>query len=219
VARLAPVEGLVRAVRARRKTASRSDHHVHGATEREALDAIARLPGAEVRVSFDTRRTRLHAKAWLFRRNTGFSSVYVGSANISSAALTEGLEWNLKASEAESKHIVEKFRGAFESLWEDGEFERYDPDDLAHVRRLNLALSREGDARRPSAFFFDLRPYEFQRAILDKLRVEREEHRRFRNLIVAATGTGKTMIAAFDYEPCRTTASRRPRLRSPSRRG
>jgi HKD family nuclease len=90
-----------------------------GATDREALDAIARLPGAEVRVSFDTRRTRLHAKAWLFHRETGFSSVYVGSANVSSVALSDGIEWNLKASEVESRAIVEKFRGAFASLWED----------------------------------------------------------------------------------------------------
>ncbi|HET7752316.1 MAG TPA: DUF3427 domain-containing protein [Anaeromyxobacteraceae bacterium] len=171
-----------------------------GATEREALDAIARLPGAEVRVSYDSRRTRLHAKAWLFHRGTGFSSVYVGSANVSSAALSDGLEWSLKASEADAGHIVRKFRGAFDSLWEDGEFERYDPDDDSAVTRLSAALTgeRSGSSRRPS-LFFDLRPYEFQREILDRLTVEREEHQRRRNLVVAATGTGKTMIAAFDY--------------------
>src|SRR5512138_273608 len=171
-----------------------------GATDREALDAIARLPGAEVRISFDARRTRLHAKAWLFHRTTGFSSAYVGSANVSAAALSEGLEWNLKASEAESRAIVEKFRGAFESLWEDGEFEPYHPDQADADRRLSAPPSSErGDAKGSAAFFFDLRPYEFQRAILEKLRVEREEHRRWKNLVVAATGTGKTMIAAFDY--------------------
>lgn len=171
-----------------------------GATDPEALNAIARLPGAEVRVSFDARRTRLHAKAWLFRRATGFSSVYVGSANVSSAALSDGLEWNLKASEAESRSIVDKFRGAFDSLWEDGEFEPYHPDRPESVRRLATALSAErGEGKSPASFFFDLRPYEYQRAILEKLRVEREEHGRWKNLVVAATGTGKTMIAAFDY--------------------
>jgi superfamily II DNA or RNA helicase/HKD family nuclease len=171
-----------------------------GATDREALDAIARLPGAEVRVSFDARRTRLHAKAWLFHRASGFSSVYVGSANVSSAALSDGIEWNLKASEVESHAIVEKFRGAFASLWEDGEFQPYHPDQAEAVRRLTAALSSErGEGRTETSFFFDLRPYEYQRAILDKLGVEREEHGRWKNLVVAATGTGKTMIAGFDY--------------------
>lgn len=183
-----------------------------GATDREALDAIARLQGAEVRVSFDARRTRLHAKAWLFQRATGFSSVYVGSANVSSAALSDGLEWNLKASEAESRAIVEKFRGAFDSLWEDGEFEPYHPDRPEAVRRLTAALSSERGDRKPAAsFFFDLRPYEYQRAILEKLRVEREEHGRWKNLVVAATGTGKTMIAAFDYA-AQVKDGARPRL-------
>ena len=121
-----------------------------GATDREALDAIARLPGAEVRVSFDARRTRLHAKAWLFHRATGFSSVYVGSANLSAAALSDGLEWNLKASEAESRAIVEKFRGAFESLWEDGEFERYHPDQAdAGAATLGGAVLRARGGKGP----------------------------------------------------------------------
>lgn len=67
-----------------------------GATEARALDQLARLPGCEVRVSLDGRRTRLHAKAWLFQRRTGFGSAYVGSANLSGAALTGGLEWTVK---------------------------------------------------------------------------------------------------------------------------
>ena len=66
-----------------------------GATEARALDELARLPGCEVRVSLDGRRTRLHAKAWLFQRKTGFGSAYVGSANLSGAALTGGLEWTV----------------------------------------------------------------------------------------------------------------------------
>ena len=67
-----------------------------GATEARALDELARLPDCEVRVSLDGRRTRLHAKAWLFHRRSGFGSAYVGSANLSGAALTGGLEWTVK---------------------------------------------------------------------------------------------------------------------------
>jgi hypothetical protein len=43
-----------------------------GATDAKALDALVRDFGAEVRINYETNRTRLHAKAWLLRRNTGF---------------------------------------------------------------------------------------------------------------------------------------------------
>src|SRR5688500_17393855 len=48
-----------------------------GATEAKAVQALAALTGAEVRVSFDGRRSSIHAKAWHFHRETGFSSVWV----------------------------------------------------------------------------------------------------------------------------------------------
>lgn len=179
-----------------------------GATEAAAVRAIARLPGAQVRVSFDGRRSRIHAKAWLFHRETGFSTVWVGSANLSASALAGGLEWTIKAAEADLKHVVELFRGAFDSLWADPEFELIDPNDDDQWQRLNKAL---GSAReRPTALedtpvFFDLRPYPFQEEILDVLAEAREGRGKRRNLVVAATGTGKTMLAAFDYARERTS--------------
>ncbi|HKR49210.1 MAG TPA: DUF3427 domain-containing protein [Pseudonocardiaceae bacterium] len=48
-----------------------------GATERRALDELVRRFGAEVRIRYDAQSTRLHAKAWLFRRNSGFDTGYV----------------------------------------------------------------------------------------------------------------------------------------------
>ena len=69
-----------------------------GGTEREALDRLVRDYGAEVKVQYDAARTRLHAKAWLFHRNTGFDTAYVGSSNLSTSALLEGVEWNVRLS-------------------------------------------------------------------------------------------------------------------------
>jgi superfamily II DNA or RNA helicase/HKD family nuclease len=179
-------------------------------TELEAIELLALLPGAEVKVSYDTRRTRLHAKAWLFHRDTGLHTAYVGSANFTSAALGGGQEWMVKACAADLPHVIEKFKGTFESLWHDSEFECFDPSDDASRSRLRAALA-PADPRAPQVLFA-LRPFPFQEEILDRLATERRVHGRYRNLVVAATGTGKTVVAAFDYARQVGSADIPPRL-------
>lgn len=177
-----------------------------GATDIKAVDFLQSLPNTELRVSYDTQRTRLHAKAYAFHRDTGFGCAYIGSANLSRPALTEGLEWNVKVSQYESPHLWAKVTAAFETYWNDGEFVPYTD---AERPTLVSALSSEQRAAGDSTLVanFDLRPYPFQGEILDQLAAERLVQGRKRHLVVAATGTGKTMIAAFDYrsvaEMCR----------------
>jgi len=186
-----------------------------GATEARALDELAHLPGCEVRVSLDGRRTRLHAKAWLFHRKTGFGSAYVGSANLSGAALTGGLEWTVKLTQRAQESLFARAIAHFETLWEDNEFQRYDPDNADHQRTLAVALGREsfgsGDGPAALASFFDLQPKTYQQEMLEQLTAERV-HGRCRNLVVAATGTGKTVVAAFDYRNICQAEGGRPRL-------
>ena len=171
-----------------------------GATDRRALDWLAER-GAQVRVSADTRRTRLHAKAWLFHRRSGASTAYIGSSNLSSAALLDGLEWNVRLAALETPAMLQKFQANFDAYWEEGEFEPYaaTPDDQARLDH-QLALARGDDSVSTTAplAWFHLRPYAYQQEMLDQLEAERSLHQRFRNLVVAATGTGKTVLAAFD---------------------
>ena len=184
-----------------------------GATEARALDELARLPGCEVRVSLDGRRTRLHAKAWLFHRRSGFGSAYVGSANLSGAALTGGLEWTVKLAQRAQQALFDRASAHFETLWADNEFQRYDPDDAGHRKALAEALGREsfgGNSPVPVAFF-DLQPKTYQQDMLEQLATERT-HGRWRNLLVAATGTGKTVVAAFDYRRICDAEGGRPRF-------
>ena len=168
-----------------------------GATDVRVLEELARF--AQVRVSYDTRRTRLHAKAWLFHRDTGFSTAYIGSSNLSAAAMVDGLEWNVRLSRAENGRVLDKFQSTFDSYWEDGEFQEYRPGQ--DKERFVEASRRERTQPEPlsAAYTLDVRPYGFQQEILEQLQVEREVHKRHRNLVVAATGCGKTVIAAFDY--------------------
>lgn len=183
-----------------------------GATEIRALDALAALPGCEIRVSLDGRRTRLHAKAWLFQRQSGFGSAYVGSANLSGAALMGGLEWTVKFTERGQGDLFEHAKAHFETLWDDSEFQPYDPANPQHRHALGLALQREAGndiLARPT--YFDLQPKRYQQDMLEQLQIERE-HGRWRNLVVAATGTGKTVVAAFDYRRTCEQMGGRPRL-------
>ncbi len=176
-----------------------------GATERRALDRLVEL-GAEVRVSYETRMTRLHAKAWLFHRATGFSTGYVGSSNLSKAALLDGLEWNVRLSAVEHAHLLDTFQATFEEYWADPAFELYDPTDPAQRARLDEALAAErgGPTDLPiSLTTLEVRPWGYQREILDELAAERDIHGHWRNLVVMATGTGKTVVAGLDYRRLR----------------
>lgn len=169
-----------------------------GATDIRAIDFLASLPNTEVRISYDTERTRLHAKAYYFKRDSGFSTAYIGSSNLSNPAITTGLEWNVKLTEKDAKPIIHKIQASFESYWNDPEFIRYQEKDHA---QFELALKKErrgsGDATLP--YFFDITPYYYQKEILERLQAERTIHNHTKNLIVAATGTGKTVISAFDF--------------------
>ncbi len=183
-----------------------------GTTEIEALDRLARLPGTQVKISYDVRRTRLHAKAWLFHRESGLSTAYVGSANFTSTALGSGQEWMVKVCAADLPQVIDKFQGTFDSLWEEPEFEAYDPGHADTRERLRMALGAQRTGEAPLISLVALRPLPFQEEILDRLRVERTVHGRRRNLVVAATGTGKTVIAACDYARVAEAAGIRPRL-------
>ena len=89
-----------------------------GATDARAIEELRRL-GAKVRISFEETPTRLHAKAWHFHRHSGLSTAYIGSSNLSRAALTEGLEWNVRIASAELPRVLEKFEAVFRRYWED----------------------------------------------------------------------------------------------------
>lgn len=170
-----------------------------GATDAKAVEFLASLPNTEVKLSYNTNRERLHAKSYLFLRNTEFHTGYIGSSNLSHSALTSGLEWNLKITAQEIPHIIQKSLSTFETYWASKDFETFDGSALSKAK-LQQALQQTSNQQEEAAsYFFDIKPYAHQREILEQLSVERTLHRRFKNLVVAATGTGKTLISAFDF--------------------
>ncbi len=180
-----------------------------GASDAEAIEWLARLPNISVRISYDTERTRLHAKAYHFRRDSGFSTAYIGSANMSQAAMTSGLEWTLKVTAQDMPHILAKFVAEFETYWNSHEFIPFSADEPFVLRE---ALRHARTSSIMTAAFFDIRPHPFQERILDALEAERVVHGHMRNLVVAATGTGKTVVAAFDFKRFFESRQRQARL-------
>ena len=169
-----------------------------GATDIKAVEELAKLSGAEIRISYDTKRTRLHAKAYIFYRKTGFTTAYVGSSNMSNVAMSSGLEWNLKVTSKDMEPTIQKIAATFESYWHSTNFEVYTHESYD---KLNKALydEKHGEQTNNYSFIVDVNPYPYQQEILDRLDAERIIRGRNKNLVVAATGTGKTLIAAFDY--------------------
>ncbi|MBQ9273884.1 MAG: DUF3427 domain-containing protein [Succinivibrio sp.] len=183
-----------------------------GATDLKAIVQLSCLRQTEIYISYEERATRHHAKAYIFRRRSGFGTAYIGSSNISSPALGTGLEWNLKVTEQELPDVFKIVTATFESYQNDQAFERFDHSEQATARLREALRQRETGGSRRYQAFFDLRPYWYQQEILDRLEAERELHRHFKNLVVAATGTGKTLIAAFDYRRCAQKLGHLPTL-------
>jgi superfamily II DNA or RNA helicase len=171
-----------------------------GATQKKALDRLVKL-GAEVRISFDGTTTRLHAKSWLLRRESGATTAYVGSSNLSKAALTDGIEWNVRVSAREQKHIIDTVAATFENYWNDAEFETYDPerDGDRLLAALEIAGKPAGEALTIQFAKIEVSPRPYQQEVLDQLASERELHGHWENLVVMATGTGKTIVAGLDF--------------------
>ncbi len=166
-----------------------------GITQAMALERLIAI-GARVKVSYDVGTTRLHAKAWRFDRRTGFGTAYIGSSNLSHTALHQGLEWNVRLTEAASPALLTRVRQLFDVYWEDPSFQDYESDAFA-------AAISQPDPIGSTWVLFDVAPRPYQAEILEKLDSERRRFGRHRNLLVAATGTGKTVVSAFDYQRLR----------------
>jgi superfamily II DNA or RNA helicase len=145
--------------------------------------------------------TRLHAKSWLFERASGFSTAYIGSSNLTHSAQHAGLEWNVRVSGPRNPGVLEKIRAVFESYWASPDFREYNPEEFGR----EVHADRTPWVMQISPLAVELRP--FQERLLEQIALARQEGLH-RNLLVSATGTGKTVMAAVDYARLRRSLPR-----------
>ncbi|MBO6223405.1 MAG: DUF3427 domain-containing protein [Bacteroidales bacterium] len=169
------------------------------ATDYEAVLQLSSLKNTEIKITYDITKERLHAKAYIFLRETGFNTAYIGSSNLSEQALDMGAEWNVKVTQLEQPKMMKTIVGAFDAAWWAEGYESFvageDNDRLREA--LNGEVNNDIDFSTLNGL---IRPFDYQQEILERLKVEREVRNNWRNLVVAATGTGKTVMAASDYK-------------------
>ena len=170
-------------------------------TELKALEKLMAI-GADVKISYDTSTTRLHAKSWIFHRHSGFSTGFVGSSNMTHSAQVTGMEWNIRVSGARNPDIISKMDTVFESYWASPDFRRFDRDEFI---RLSTPDRVNDDQITLSPLEVRLEP--FQERLLELIEISRAQGHH-KNLLVAATGTGKTVMAAADYGKLRISLPR-----------
>lgn len=132
-----------------------------GASDPAAVEWLANQPNIDVRISYDTAGTRLHAKAYHFWRKNGFSTAYIGSANLSHAAMTNGLEWTIKVTAQDMPHILGRFEAEFSAYWESRDFEPFSERDFKRFRQAISHYREVGDSDTRPHFFAEILPRPF----------------------------------------------------------
>lgn len=174
-----------------------------GITQPSALYLIKHKLGEQVDLRFYNEKNRsFHPKSYMFHYKD-YSTIYIGSSNISKSALTSGIEWNYRFSSKTDSHNYEKFYNTFLDLFEhhsividDDELKRYSKN--WHRPAVSKDLDRydlQDDETTNNLALFEPRGAQIEAlCALENTRAEGAG----RALVHAATGVGKTYLAAFD---------------------
>ena len=174
-----------------------------GITQPSALYLIKQELGERVDLRLYNEKSRsFHPKSYIFHYDSS-NEIYIGSSNISRSALTSGIEWNYKFSDRQDKENYELFYETFEDLFfnhsiiiDDEELKRYSKAWKKPAVSKDLAqydMIEENNEKVKMLF----QPRGAQIEALYALEESRREGAT-KGLIYAATGIGKTYLAAFD---------------------
>ena len=180
-----------------------------GITQPSALYLLKKKLGSRVDMRFYNEKERsFHPKSYIFHYER-YSDIYIGSSNISRSALTSGIEWNYRFSSISDPKNYEKFYQVFEDLFEhhsiiidNEELKRYSqnwhrPAVAKDLERYEYSHQNEENESEDTKVRLLYEPRGAQIEALCALEDTRAEGAK-RALVQAATGVGKTYLAAFD---------------------
>ena len=169
-------------------------------TDSKALRKLLSYKNIKVKI-YNNSSESFHTKAYLFEKEK-YHSVVIGSSNISQSALYSAEEWNVKLTDSSFFNIYGKSLNQFEKLWHSNEAIELTQDFIDEYEKYKKSVNAQNT--------FDYRktkieqenefvPNSMQKRILQKLKETRINGNK-KGLVISATGTGKTYLAAMDIK-------------------
>ncbi|TNF33001.1 MAG: HIT domain-containing protein [Deltaproteobacteria bacterium] len=177
--------------------------------DEEAADERGALDVRVVEAAHYRDAATFHPKSWVFlggRRDVAF----VGSSNISRAALTDGIEWNLRLDRTADPVGFAEVLEAFERSWRVAT-PLTDEWLATYAERARATGRPRPDGEVNPEQTTPPKPRDVQGDALEALARARAEHRD-RAVVVLATGLGKTLLAAFDIDAMARELGHAPRV-------
>lgn len=169
-------------------------------TDSKALQKLLSYKNIKVKI-YNNSSESFHTKAYLFEKEK-YHSVVIGSSNISQSALYSAEEWNVKLTDSSFFNIYGKSLNQFEKLWHSNEAIELTQDFIYEYEKYKKSVNAQNT--------FDYRktkieqenefvPNSMQKRVLQKLKETRINGNK-KGLVISATGTGKTYLAAMDIK-------------------
>ena len=168
-------------------------------TDSKALKKLLEYKNIKVKI-YNNSSESFHTKAYFFEKEK-YHSVIIGSSNISQSALYSAEEWNVKLTNSSFFDIFGKSLKQFETLWKSNEAIELTEDFVREYENYKSNISIQGtfDYRKSKEKKNHFEPNSMQKKALEKLMTTRKKGNK-KGLVIAATGTGKTFLAAMDIK-------------------